>query len=496
MRSRQIVGILLVFLCFSAIVKAQQFLRYGEYGTEGYDVEASPQGDTFVAGLEWVGKGDGTAQDVNGWLGHFDRFKVLKSSAVIANGEFKKIVRDNGGNLFVLGNTHSSLAGSEGFLLAKFDSSLRLIKFINSSVKGLSQSSHDSVDFTFSPDGDLLVLLTEYDASSRTRMSLAEISSDLEVKNTVTSQGPEGSNSWGIALAVDGQGNSLAVMEETVSGVNSIVLMKYDASLQLTHSKTIRTSTPDDAFYVNAALSDKDGNWVLAGHNVSAGPQIDRRVWLGSWRNDLSDLAFETFVPSTGEIYPKGLTWGEGGRELFLSGALFQWERDEFGFDTLSQKGWVGTFSATFVLTSSKTFSGSHPGGANFAGGMVWKNGGLYVTGAVTNPGRTTVYLESANVQDPFNLPLPNDQGEAFIYPNPFLPQRGHGNVFFRNVPESSQVRVFTMSGKKVKELIIRSQNEGWDVRSDQTEPLASGVYFVRIQGSGVEKTIKFLVQR
>jgi hypothetical protein len=497
MNSRWMGGMLLVLGCFSPSVKAQMYVPFGDYGTEGYDVEASSQGDVFVAGLEWVKQDGAASHDFNGWLGKFDRFRVLKSSVVFSNGKFSEILRDNEGNLFVLGFKNFVPIDSGNFLLAKYSSSLQLLKFVDSSLLGLPQESYRPVDFAFHPDGDILVLLTGNDASGHLSLTLVKISPDLEIKNTVTFGGTTPPVSWGIALAVDGQGHSLVVAEVTEAGTNTIHLVKYDDELNLVDSRVVRTSTPNEAFYVNDALADNEGNWVLAGFEISASAPYDRIVWMGSWKNDLSDLKFETLNPFPDEIYPRDLAIRAGGSEIFLSGHLLRWEKDGFGFDSLFQKGWVGTFSDTLVLSSSKTFSGTHPGGANFADGVVWKNGGLYVTGAVTNPDRTSVYLDGPTVQVPFDL-LPSDDGSAKggIYPNPFIPRRGHTVIQVRNMPENSQVQVFTISGRKVAEFPIRSQAETWNVRNVDGDPLGSGVYFLRVYGAGVEKVVKILVQR
>lgn len=486
MNSRRMGGMFLMLVCFLGYGKAEMFIPYGESGTEGYDVEASPQGDVFVVGLEWVGQGGDASYDFNGWLGKFDRFRVLKSSVVFANAQFTDILRDNHGNLFVLGLKNFVPGNSSDFLMAKYSSSLQLLKFIDSSIFGSLEDSYRPQSFVFHPDGDILVLLTRIEASGHSSLTLVKINPDLEVENTVTFEGPPPSHCWGIALAVDRQGHSLAVAEVSLAGTNSIHLLKYDGGLHLVDSRMIRTSSPDDAFYVNGALADDEGNWVLAGFQVVASATVDRLVWLGSWKNDLSDLKFQTFNPFPDEIYPREMAIGGEGGKIFLSGNLMRWEKDEFGSENLFQKGWVGTFSDTLVLSSSKTFSGNHPGGANFSDGMVWKNGGLYVTGAVTNPGRTMLYLDSPNIQGPFDLP-PSDEGakEWGIYPNPFIPKWGHTAIYIRNLPENSRVQVFTISGRRVAEFPIQSQAETWNVLNDEGVPLASGVYFLRVFGGG-----------
>lgn len=53
------------------------------------------------------------------------------------------------------------------------------------------------------------------------------------------------------------------------------------------------------------------------------------------------------------------------------------------------------------------------------------------------------------------------------------------------------------MRGEKVKDLTVNDEgNVSWDGRNDSGEVVATGVYFVRIQGPNGDKTLKVAVQR
>jgi len=68
------------------------------------------------------------------------------------------------------------------------------------------------------------------------------------------------------------------------------------------------------------------------------------------------------------------------------------------------------------------------------------------------------------------------------VYPNPFVPSKGHTRVTFRNVPDGSTVRIYTISGELVKE-IDRAVNTFayWDGKNISGEDVRSGIYLFTI---------------
>lgn len=69
------------------------------------------------------------------------------------------------------------------------------------------------------------------------------------------------------------------------------------------------------------------------------------------------------------------------------------------------------------------------------------------------------------------------------VYPNPYKPALGHSYIYFDNLTEKVKIQIFTIAGRLVRELneVTNSQRLNWDVRNDDGEDLASGVYFYLI---------------
>jgi len=91
----------------------------------------------------------------------------------------------------------------------------------------------------------------------------------------------------------------------------------------------------------------------------------------------------------------------------------------------------------------------------------------------------------------------PGELSGVQIYPNPLRPARGHQGMTFSNMPAGATLRLYTLSGEYVREL--RADGAGtalWDGRDDDGESAASGVYLVRVNGGGDDRTLKVMVQR
>lgn len=85
----------------------------------------------------------------------------------------------------------------------------------------------------------------------------------------------------------------------------------------------------------------------------------------------------------------------------------------------------------------------------------------------------------------------------AKIFPNPFRPTQGHTLVTFAVLPANARVRIYTFSGGLVKDITASSAGIAtWDATNQSGQPVASGVYFVFVQGAGQSKTFKVAVQR
>lgn len=87
---------------------------------------------------------------------------------------------------------------------------------------------------------------------------------------------------------------------------------------------------------------------------------------------------------------------------------------------------------------------------------------------------------------------------EGFVYPNPFRPSRGHTNIKLSSLPAGASVKIFTATGRLLKELAADAAGQvlGWNGTDRDGRPLASGVYLAVVEGAGGRRTIKFAVQR
>lgn len=88
--------------------------------------------------------------------------------------------------------------------------------------------------------------------------------------------------------------------------------------------------------------------------------------------------------------------------------------------------------------------------------------------------------------------------GLAHAYPTPFTPSSGHDRITFTQMPARATIKIYTLSGRLVKEL---SKNDSTDsliwrpVANEQGAPLASGVYpFTLIQPGIGTKQGKIMV--
>jgi hypothetical protein len=78
---------------------------------------------------------------------------------------------------------------------------------------------------------------------------------------------------------------------------------------------------------------------------------------------------------------------------------------------------------------------------------------------------------------------------ERHVFPNPFVLSE-HQYLVFRNTPSDATVRIYTLSGKLVKEVT----GNLWDGRDQSDELVSSGVYIYSIDAGTGEQTGKFAV--
>jgi hypothetical protein len=87
---------------------------------------------------------------------------------------------------------------------------------------------------------------------------------------------------------------------------------------------------------------------------------------------------------------------------------------------------------------------------------------------------------------------------DGFVFPNPFRPGLGHANIKLSNLPAGAHVKIFTATGRLLKELDADAAGQvlSWNGTDRDGRALASGVYLAVVEGAGGRRTMKFAVQR
>ena len=82
----------------------------------------------------------------------------------------------------------------------------------------------------------------------------------------------------------------------------------------------------------------------------------------------------------------------------------------------------------------------------------------------------------------------PGSLSNVRVYPNPWRKDKhsGHPSITFANLPTGSTVKLFTVSGRKVKALNESGGAATWDLTNDSGDKVASGIYvYLIIDGQG-----------
>lgn len=150
-----------------------------------------------------------------------------------------------------------------------------------------------------------------------------------------------------------------------------------------------------------------------------------------------------------------------------------------------------GTYDLPLLATVS--------GGGTAAGGT-FTAGALNLGGPSFSPvppsgGAYTVAMGAA----PAVIVLDSAQGDlasAHCYPVPFMPSRGDTVITFTGLTSSASVRIYTISGRLVRELSKSDFGSklAWDARNSAGQQVASGVYIYVIKGGGHTATGKLMI--
>ncbi len=82
------------------------------------------------------------------------------------------------------------------------------------------------------------------------------------------------------------------------------------------------------------------------------------------------------------------------------------------------------------------------------------------------------------------------------VFPNPVYSSRGQ-KMTFANLPAGATLSLYTLAGRKVRRLDADGSGLAvWDARNEAGLPVASGVYFVLVEGGGSRTILKAMVER
>jgi hypothetical protein len=150
------------------------------------------------------------------------------------------------------------------------------------------------------------------------------------------------------------------------------------------------------------------------------------------------------------------------------------------------------TFVWTFSQTSGNPYAApalitSRASSANFTSGTKTSSMASYGLGA----GIYQVTVQAVDGNNPNNKSpiltgsitlIVTDFSAVKVYPNPWRKDKHAGkDVTFANLPPGSNVKLFTVSGHKVKSLDTKTSQVTWDLTNDSGDKVASGIYIYLI---------------
>ncbi|OVE76512.1 hypothetical protein BVX98_05900 [bacterium F11] len=87
---------------------------------------------------------------------------------------------------------------------------------------------------------------------------------------------------------------------------------------------------------------------------------------------------------------------------------------------------------------------------------------------------------------------------KPYAFPVPFVPNKNHTEITFKELPGEGSIKIYTIEGEKVIDIPI-PQGAGihtWNVRNASGQDVTSGVYLFRVIGQGQKTTGKLIVVR
>jgi len=180
-----------------------------------------------------------------------------------------------------------------------------------------------------------------------------------------------------------------------------------------------------------------------------------------------------TFTISNQANPPPTLT-GLGSNSASAGAAAFSLSVSGFNFQPTSVVEWNGANRATTYVngnTLTATISAADLATAGSALVSVYTpapGGGL--------SGNLTFTILSTGEQN---------SGQMKVFPNPLVLKSASVPMFsFSNIPANAQIRIFTVSGRWVKNITSANGIATWDLTNDSGQAVASGVYLYLVNDS------------
>ena len=85
-----------------------------------------------------------------------------------------------------------------------------------------------------------------------------------------------------------------------------------------------------------------------------------------------------------------------------------------------------------------------------------------------------------------------SDLSGVIVYPNPFIPDKGHTLITFEHITEDAVIKIYKINGELVRKIEVDNSNgiTTWNVTNDAQKHLGSGGYIYLITNSAGEKVI------
>jgi hypothetical protein len=105
--------------------------------------------------------------------------------------------------------------------------------------------------------------------------------------------------------------------------------------------------------------------------------------------------------------------------------------------------------------------------------------------------------LSNEKISIDYTFKTPGDEIDAKVYPSPYSPSKGNSMRFSIDGTSGGEVKIYTLSGKLVKKLVLQSGESevDWDVLNEEGNSITAGLYLYTItDGDGNKKTGKLAI--